>query len=414
MLALALLGGASSASAAVCFVKTTGLAANSGASWSQPKDLPSALNAASCDDIRVARGVYKPPATPTPGADLTLRRGVEVYGGFEGLPGSENDFASRNPKLNPTVISGDIGGDDIVNGDGVTVSHADVQGINRYLFSLEPGNGQLGNDSVLDGFILTAAQAWALMCSVGPGPGECSPTLRNLVWIGNQGTLFLVAGSGGRVRPLLVDSTFRNNTASFDSNGTGAVVYVLIQQQGLVAPRFSNVTFHNNLASYGGVFGVESSGGTFTGRLDHATLAGNSAALSGGVAYMTGTESTASLEFTNSVIWGNTAPSEPVFHHQSYRQWATVRASVLQGGCPVGYTFCTDIATGDPLLGPLQDNGGYTPTLLPGAGGSAIDHADLADCLPADQRGVTRPQGAGCDAGAVESTDPLFRYGFEG
>jgi hypothetical protein len=62
-------------------------------------------------------------------------------------------------------------------------------------------------------------------------------------------------------------------------------------------------------------------------------------------------------------------------------------------GFPVG---------GDPLLGPLADNGGPTLThaLLPGS--PALNTALLPNCPPEDQRGVTRPQGAGCDKGAFE------------
>lgn len=54
-------------------------------------------------------------------------------------------------------------------------------------------------------------------------------------------------------------------------------------------------------------------------------------------------------------------------------------------------------------LGPLQQNGGATQTHEPGSGSVAIDAIDLADCaVEDDQRGVARPQGAGCDVGAVE------------
>ena len=65
----------------------------------------------------------------------------------------------------------------------------------------------------------------------------------------------------------------------------------------------------------------------------------------------------------------------------------------------------TDLPGTDPLLGPLQDNGGPTEThaLLPGS--PAID-LSLAIGEPCgggtDQRGVPRPQGLGCDIGAFE------------
>src|SRR5437763_8552944 len=72
---------------------------------------------------------------------------------------------------------------------------------------------------------------------------------------------------------------------------------------------------------------------------------------------------------------------------------------------------CTPTVTGDqpytePLLGPLQHNPpapSFLETRAPLAGSPAIDAA--AGCPPpdADERGVTRPQGAACDIGAVET-----------
>jgi hypothetical protein len=71
----------------------------------------------------------------------------------------------------------------------------------------------------------------------------------------------------------------------------------------------------------------------------------------------------------------------------------------------------------NPLLGPLQDNGGptFTQALLPDS--PAIDAVPVADCtydddgnpatpevpLTSDQRGVARPQGSACDIGAYEA-----------
>jgi hypothetical protein len=68
---------------------------------------------------------------------------------------------------------------------------------------------------------------------------------------------------------------------------------------------------------------------------------------------------------------------------------------------------------GDPQLGLLIDNGGLTRTLLPEPGSPLIDaippgscQANGASAVTADQRGVTRPQGPGCDIGAVEVEVP--------
>ena len=63
----------------------------------------------------------------------------------------------------------------------------------------------------------------------------------------------------------------------------------------------------------------------------------------------------------------------------------------------------------DPKLGPLRDNGGPTQTIALGTGSAAVDLIPPASgCPPTDQRGVARPQGTGCDAGAYELAPPLI------
>jgi hypothetical protein len=65
--------------------------------------------------------------------------------------------------------------------------------------------------------------------------------------------------------------------------------------------------------------------------------------------------------------------------------------------------------TADPLLGPLQANGGPTPTMALAPGSPAIDAGDpqcldLAGApLATDQRGEPRPVGPACDLGAYEA-----------
>ncbi len=77
----------------------------------------------------------------------------------------------------------------------------------------------------------------------------------------------------------------------------------------------------------------------------------------------------------------------------------------------------TPVSSDDPKLGPLADNGGRTLThaLLPGS--PALGTGDSVTCAASpvdnvDQRGVVRPQGAGCDIGAYEYilNFPPFNY----
>ena len=76
-----------------------------------------------------------------------------------------------------------------------------------------------------------------------------------------------------------------------------------------------------------------------------------------------------------------------------------------------GFTGTGDVqGTGhDPLLGALANNGGPTETLLPQTGSPLVNAIPVASCqldgasgVSTDQRGITRPQGSGCDIGAVE------------
>jgi hypothetical protein len=73
------------------------------------------------------------------------------------------------------------------------------------------------------------------------------------------------------------------------------------------------------------------------------------------------------------------------------------------------------VITTDPMLGPLQDNGGPMQTMMLMAGSSAIDAGYNPACAATDQRGVPRPQGANCDIGAVEVVlDRLLADNFDG
>jgi hypothetical protein len=90
--------------------------------------------------------------------------------------------------------------------------------------------------------------------------------------------------------------------------------------------------------------------------------------------------------------------------------------TITNGGGNLSYpdTTCPGI-NADPILGPLQDNGGLTHTMDLGPGSAAFDVGDDATCAAApvnnlDQRGVVRPQGAHCDIGAVEHRLPFWKW----
>ena len=86
-----------------------------------------------------------------------------------------------------------------------------------------------------------------------------------------------------------------------------------------------------------------------------------------------------------------------------------IKDGLAAGDGHLNLTFPTASCPGivaDPRLGPLQENGGPTPTMAIAPPSPAIDRipATAAGCTPADQRGIARPQPSGgrCDVGAYE------------
>jgi hypothetical protein len=83
-----------------------------------------------------------------------------------------------------------------------------------------------------------------------------------------------------------------------------------------------------------------------------------------------------------------------------------------------------DTITLNPMLGPLQDNGGYSMTHALLAGSPAIDHGNNSGAAQYDQRLFVagssqvyeRVVGPGADIGAFEfgAPDRIFADGFEG
>jgi len=79
-----------------------------------------------------------------------------------------------------------------------------------------------------------------------------------------------------------------------------------------------------------------------------------------------------------------------------------------------------DMEMTDAQLASLANNGGFTDTFLPEVTSPAIDLVPISNCfsihgdvIEFDQRGAFRPDGAFCDAGAVElNLDIIFRDNF--
>lgn len=370
---LCAIGWAATAAAQECHVTKSGLAENSGESWDLAMDLETAVGNPDCEVIRVATGFYYYLLEFTPFS------GVEMYGGYEGVAGSGGGPGERNPALYPTQLA-------------LPIKFGPI--------------GIWKPDTVLDGFNFIGDGG--IQCWATDPDHECSLTLRNLDFNWSAG-LRVVALQGGRVNLQVSDSTFRNHGVTNWQGGYGGAVSLVANDGGGVNARFTNVTFFNNAAWIGGAILANSADGALNLDLEHATFVGNAADSKGGAISSEGTG--ASVRILNSIIWGNTAPQHPSIFAAGAP--AALHAVVSQDGCNPATMRCHIVTTADPQLGPLQDNGGYTQTMMPALGGSAIDFGVAANCPGHDQRGIARPAGSACDVGAVENNDPIYRGSFE-
>jgi len=201
-------------------------------------------------------------------------------------------------------------------------------------------------------------------------------------------------GTGGGIHsdgPLTVtNSSVSGNTATVDGGG--------ISHRFGIGPAkllsLTNVTISGNSATAGSGGGI-SAGNSLNAT--NTTITKNSATNVGGGIDLTG-GSTVNLK--NTIVANQTMGADCS---------GNILASTLNdldsdGSCGAATTAA------NALLGPLAANGGTIPplthTLLTGS--PALDAGDVATCTNApvnnlDQRGLPRPQGIGCDIGAVEA-----------
>ena len=104
----------------IIYVRASGGPSGDGTTWLAAfRDLQDALAWAIPDtQIWVAEGKYVP--GPAESDTFQLLNGVEIYGGFEGMLGTEGDFDVGDVDAFVTILSGDIAADDITGAKGVT------------------------------------------------------------------------------------------------------------------------------------------------------------------------------------------------------------------------------------------------------------------------------------------------------
>ncbi len=289
-----------------------------------------------------------------------------------------------------------------------------------------------GRGLVNDGGTLTLTSS-TVAENVGGGISQArgTSTLRLTRVVDNSTT-----GRGGGIFLSQGDMTIRTSTIARNSAATGGGI---ANREGGSYTILRSAIFNNSATDEGGGISNEALGFGRVGvvlTLINSTVSGNSAPLGGGIFNSNFIdEAEATLRVTNSTVAGNSAtqegggidlnaggltlvnslvaqngaPSGPDVFQGAEGASLSARFNLIGDGSGSGITNANGNHVGtsgspiDPKIGPLANNGGPTRTHALLAGSPAIDAASDADCPAVDQRGVARPQGAGCDIGSYET-----------
>ena len=408
----------------VIHVDAAAASGGNGTSWrSAYTDLQDALaEADSNDEIWIAEGTYTPGTSRDDSFTITGNQdGLKVYGGFAG---DETQREERDPVAHETILSGDIdgsgrGGDSrhVLFIDGGDQARADVEA------NVTPA-------TLLDGVTVTAGNAsnspsrdgeagGGLYCDGNGVRNECSPTLRNVIFAGNnafKGAAIYNYGSGrfgGKSNPVIINATFVNNSAfaggaiyNAGSGLTGGESNPIITNAVFVGNRASP---GNGLGNGGAIYNEGQRGGQSNPTIINATFTANHAANRGGAIYNDvrfGDGGESRPQITNSILFGNTAGGSP---SQVEGDGASpqITFSIVEGGGSSG----TGNLDADPRFtapfDPVGPDGTFATAddglrLAPGS--PALDAGTSSEIsLPnEDLTGADRVQNGTVDLGAYE------------
>ncbi len=361
---------------------------NSGATWVDAfSSLQDALTVAATapgvvEEIWVAAGTYKPGVNRED--SFELQNGLALYGGFLG---HETQRSERSPDRHPSVLSGDVLGDDAPG----FLNRAD----NSY--NVVRASSALGRTALLDGFWIRGGCANGVFQSGGffhAGGGihlalDARPRVRRCVFTDNEAG---AQGAGGgaytqRGDPVFASCRFVGNRALGGGGLFADFSY----------PRVLNCVFEDNVATgfYGGGMAA-SHGGAWVA---NSTFYGNTAAsFGGGYAHHSFVSPPGTSTLVNCILWNNTDQSgngEPGQLSGNIQ----VNASCIQGwngtlGGIGNFGLAprfVNAAAGDFRLrrtSPCIDSG--VQEKLPPDEGDLDDDQNFAEEIPLDFRGRPR------------------------
>lgn len=213
----------------VIHVAATAAPGGDGSSWATALHSPTHALATAVpgDEIWVATGVYRPLPEGDPDsrrATFRVPEGVAIYGGFGGW---ESERTGRDPSQRPTILSGDLLGDDATDPAGAWLNRQDnCFHVITIINHVQPGSDCGGHTCSIDGFEIRAGHAdgagfGASTASDDQGSGinifDACPRIENCVladnFAANHGTINDHGDS------TVVNCIFRNNRSDLIGGG---------------------------------------------------------------------------------------------------------------------------------------------------------------------------------------------------
>ena len=334
---------------------------------------------------------------PVTGQDVA---GGAIYSIGNGPTTVVGSLFLRNSASNGGAI-GNLGNDFTIVNSRLAGNHATGNSGN-------PGNGGNGGGISIDGQGTTIAMCGdQFVADTGDAFGG---GVFRVSYLGTEPTIIdrttfdsnFIAPSGSSAAGglYLQGTTITMTATTISNNSAGSAGGFFIGP--LSTANVTNTTFAGNTASngLGGAIFVDGSVG---GTLLNVTIADNHApapgSFDGGIAF-----GSTHLTLRNSIVADNAVGNgyNPINCGATLGdgggdiQYPVARSG---GGSDSPGALCTPTTmVADPKLGPLQDNGGVTATMMPASGSPAIGIG--THCPATDQRGTARP--ATCTAGAVE------------
>jgi hypothetical protein len=223
------------------------------------------------------------------------------------------------------------------------------------------------------------------------------------------GGIFNACCGGSSV--TITNSTVSGNTASTPSDAFGGI---LNSAPGQVVTLTNSTVTGNSATAPGGpsafsmaVGGISNSGGTLA--LASTTLSANSVSEPNG-GFLPPVAGVGNFFGGTATVAGSLIAAQSGGPNCSGLVAASDSGYNLDDGTTCAFAAANhSLSATNPLLDPagLQDNGGPTRTIALPAGSPAVDAIPpgalgCGTTLTTDQRGVSRPSGAGCDIGAYE------------